>query len=378
MVKQRTLLLCVFVLLSTSTSISVSAAAFGRFRALSPSGRNHHAYERENDKDNNDDDENKQTGNNKHHNLVDDKRRRQRQKFQTQQQEHKKEASWLDGVEMEEDYHVPTSDHDHDDPNHDDHHHAFELDSQQTHPLLQIPCAMHVDLPDNNDHGHNNRARSQPVRTFCDTGAQRTVMSWDCAQRTGLLQHLDRRYAGQAMGVGSCRVLGRIPAGIGRLTLNGQVSIPSPAITVLESTTGGNSSGSDNESSNDATAGVELLLGLDFLREHDAILNLRTEELQLIVDHDGDRNHSEEVRIPFIRPRSPSSSRDGAARGGASAAATATRRRSSSSHSDACDDRDDDSYYRKTKAHRHSRDEWEGEDDDEESDDVGDIDMSGV
>lgn len=367
MMKQCTFLLCLFVLLSTSTSIS--AAAFGRFRALNPSGRNHHEYERENDNDNHEDEAYRESSRNTNDNddLLDDKRRRQKQQFQRKQQQHNKEASWLNGMELEEDYHVPSSDHgnDGDEDDHDDHHHAL-LDSEQTHPLLQIPCAMHVDLPD-------DRARSQPVRTFCDTGAQRTVMSWDCAVRTGLLQHLDRRYAGQAMGVGSCRVLGRIPAGIGRLTLNGQVSIPSPAITVLESTTGGSSSdGNDNES-NDATAGVELLLGLDFLRENDAILNLRTEELQLIVGDD------EEVRIPFIRPRSPSSRGGGSARGGASAAASATttaRQRRSSSDSDACDDRDD-SYSRTTRTYR--RDEWEGEeDDDEDSDDMGEIDMSGV
>jgi hypothetical protein len=387
MLKQRTFVLCVFANALLSTSIS--AAAFGRFRALNPSGRNHHEYERENDNDNDDEDKasrGKKQQHNTHDNddLVDDKRRRQRQLFQRKQQQQQKESSWLDGMELEDDYHIPTSDHNDEDLDHDDHHHAL-LDSEQTHPLLQIPCAMHVDTP-----GDDLKGRSQPVRTFCDTGAQRTVMSWDCAQRTGLLQHLDRRYAGQAMGVGSCRVLGRIPAGIGRLTLNGQVSIPSPAITVLESTTGGSSSnGSGDSGSHDATAGVELLLGLDFLREYDAILNLRTEELELIVDG------AEEVRIPFIRPRSSShqssssSSRGGAsrARGGASAstasasASTSTARQryssSSSSYSDASDERDD-SYSRTSKSYQ--RDQWEGEDedDDEESDDMSEIDMSGV
>jgi hypothetical protein len=360
MVKQRTLLLCL-VLLRHSTSIS--AAAFGRSRALSPSGRNHHEYERENDNDNDEDEAFREKKYN--NDLVDDKRRRQKQ----QQQQHKKESSWFDGMELEDDYHVPSSDHGNDDQDDHDHHHHGLLDSEQTHPLLQIPCAMHVDLPDERED-----ARSQPVRTFCDTGAQRTVMSWDCAERTGLLQHLDRRYAGQAMGVGSCRVLGRIPAGIGRLTLNGQVSIPSPAITVLESTTGGSSGGDNSSESNDATAGVELLLGLDFLREHDAILNLRTDELQLIVGHD------EEYRIPFMRPRSPSSSPSrggGSSRGGASAAVCTTTRQRRSSESDACDDRDD-SYSRTSRTYRH--DEWEGEeeDDDEESDDMSEIDMSGV
>jgi hypothetical protein len=384
MMKQRTFILCLLANVLTSTCIS--AAAFGRFRSLPPGSRNHDEYN-----DNDHDDNDKASRKNTQHNndLVDDKRRRQRQQFQRQQNEYKEESSWLDGMELEEDYPIPPSD-DNNDHDHDEYDYHDALDAQQTHPLLQIPCAMHVHLPDDGNNNNGNRARSQPVRTFCDTGAQRTVMSWDCAQRTGLLQHLDRRYAGQACGVGSCRVLGRIPAGIGRLTLNGRVSIPSPAISVLESTNGGNS-GSDNDNSNDshdATAGVELLLGLDFLREHDAILNLRTEELQLIVDDrdnddcsDGsdcsDGNHSREVRIPFIRPRSPSS-RGGTARGGASSSATGTAttttRRRSSSNSNAGDDRDNS---RTTRVYRHS--EWEGEeDDDEEDDDVSDIDMSGV
>jgi hypothetical protein len=357
--QQRTIFLCMVVLLSTS------ASAFGRFRVLSPTGRIHDEPETDNDEDD------EYFTENKYKDLQDDKKRRGRQRGQESATFQKESSSWFDGMDLEQDYHVPPSSDPNDDYNdhHDDHHHA--LDSQQTHPLLQIPCAIRI--PDKD-------ARSQPVRTFCDTGAQRTVMSWDCAQRTGLLQHLDRRYAGQAMGVGSCRVLGRIPAGIGRLSLNGQVSIPLPAITILESTNGGSGGGDNNsgDDSPDATAGVELLLGLDFLRDYQAILNLRTDELQLIVDdrddddsdsNDRNQNQNREVRIPFIRSRT--STRGGAAT--ATSTSTTRRRSSSSSTSDVCDDRDDSC----TRVHRH--DEWESEEDEEEeSDDVGDIDMSGV
>eukprot|EP00611_Tribonema_gayanum_P030574 TRINITY_DN8561_c0_g1_i1.p2 TRINITY_DN8561_c0_g1~~TRINITY_DN8561_c0_g1_i1.p2 ORF type:complete len:242 (+),score=66.26 TRINITY_DN8561_c0_g1_i1:117-842(+) len=49
------------------------------------------------------------------------------------------------------------------------------------------------------------------VRAFVDTGAQVTVMSAPCAARCGLLGQLDKRYAGRAVGVGSARILGRIP-----------------------------------------------------------------------------------------------------------------------------------------------------------------------
>jgi hypothetical protein len=149
------------------------------------------------------------------------------------------------------------------------------LDHLQLHPLLQIPMSISL----------TGSGNLQAVRTYCDTGAQRTVMSWDCAQQVGLLQHLDRSYAGIATGVGSCRVLGRIPAGIADLHLHGSLTVKSPAITIIEST---------------GTQGVELLLGLDILRDYDAVLDLKEEELTL-------RVQNEEHRIPFLRPRaSPS------------------------------------------------------------------------
>ncbi|KAL7556902.1 hypothetical protein ACA910_003854 [Epithemia clementina (nom. ined.)] len=148
------------------------------------------------------------------------------------------------------------------------------LDALQLHPLLQIPLSFSLngvlDSP------------VTPVCTFCDTAAMRTVMSWDTAKRLGLLPHLDRRYAGgKAIGVGSCRVMGRIPAGLCDLHLCGTVTVPSPPITILDTT---------------GTADVELLLGLDFLREYRAILDLREEELRILVDQ-------EEHCIPFLRPR---------------------------------------------------------------------------
>ena len=177
---------------------------------------------------------------------------------------------------------------------------AAVLDALQLHPLLQIPLSFSLngilDSP------------LTPVCAFCDTAAMRTVMSWDTAKRLGLLPHLDRRYAGaKAVGVGSCRVLGRLPAGLCDLHLSGTndgttVTVPSPPITILDTT---------------GTPGVELLLGLDFLREHRAILDLRREELRITVDRT-------EFCIPFLRPRGSSSvhglSGGGGGRGGDAAA----------------------------------------------------------
>jgi hypothetical protein len=136
------------------------------------------------------------------------------------------------------------------------------------HSLLQVPCALEV--PDN---------RVTPVTCIIDTGAQLTVLSKEAAQRGGFLHILDRRYAGQATGVGSCRVLGRIPAGALLLHLS-TTTVPSPAITVL-----------DNNS-----MGMDLLLGLDFMRDTGAILNLKEEEMTIQLA-------GEKVMIPFLRPK---------------------------------------------------------------------------
>jgi hypothetical protein len=166
----------------------------------------------------------------------------------------------------------------------------------QTHPLLQVPCSIQLagtvtttssTTTTTTTSGTTSTMampmtteKRTPIQTFVDTGAQVSVLSVQAAGRAGVLQMMDRRYAGHAQGVGQCRVLGRLPAGALYLHLHGQVVVEAPAVTILEHT-------------ND---GVDLLLGLDFLRDRGAILNLRTEEM-LLQSPDG------EVSIPFIRPR---------------------------------------------------------------------------
>ena len=148
----------------------------------------------------------------------------------------------------------------------------------QTHPLLQIPRSIQLSATE----------RQTPIHTYVDTGAQVSVLSVQAAGRAGVLQMMDRRYAGHAQGVGKCRVLGRLPAGALMLHLHGQVVVEAPAVTILEHT-------------ND---GVDLLLGLDFLRDHGAILNLRTEEMVLqLPSSPAAAEAAGEVSIPFIRPR---------------------------------------------------------------------------
>ena len=179
------------------------------------------------------------------------------------------EGSWLDGMEFE-DYNPAESILQETEQELQS---TNLLDPLQLNPLLQIPLSASLNGILTSD--------KTPIRSFCDTAAMRTVMSYALAQKLGIVHHMDRRYAGQAVGVGSCAVLGRIPAGIFDLHLYGTVTVPSPAITILE------------ESANDS---VELLLGLDFLRENKAILDLRNEELRILVK-------GKEHAIPFLRPR---------------------------------------------------------------------------
>ena len=221
--------------------------------------------------------------------------------------------------------------------------HDNVLSSLQSEPLLQVPCSVRLIVESDNDHhddanddendhddandddhvdndGNNNGNNNQhddhhpsiPIATFLDTGAQRTCMSWAALERVRLTHLLDRRYAGQATGLGLCRVLGRIPAQTLVLQFyyndgNGEfleVRFKAPAITILEST--------------GLLPNIELLLGLDFLRETHAIIDLQDESLQLHQpstehypsSHNKKGKSSKENRIivPFIRPRSSISS----------------------------------------------------------------------
>jgi len=175
------------------------------------------------------------------------------------------------------------------------------LSDVQLEPLLQVPCA--IQLCKSSD--VSDVPKRLAVGAFLDTGAQRTCMSWKACQKMGLAHLLDRRYAGQAAGVGFCRVLGRIPAQTVQLHFHGiddngnddyddvdehdgqdtNMVVMAPAITILEST------GTDE---------VELLLGLDFLRDAHAIIDMSGDYVQL----SGNSGKNQVVvDVTFIRPR---------------------------------------------------------------------------
>ncbi|KNA09910.1 hypothetical protein SOVF_149300 [Spinacia oleracea] len=108
-----------------------------------------------------------------------------------------------------------------------------------------------------------------PIKAFVDSGAQSTIISKRCAERCGLLRLLDERYKGIARGVGQMEILGRIHAAHIKI---GNVFYPC-SFTVLDS---------DN---------MEFLFGLDMLRKHQCIIDLKDNTLKL---------GGGEVSVPFL------------------------------------------------------------------------------
>eukprot|EP00984_Skeletonema_dohrnii_P023516 scaffold12609_cov132-Skeletonema_dohrnii-CCMP3373.AAC.1 len=155
----------------------------------------------------------------------------------------------------------------------DDHQHDDDPNNNSAPPihqagLLRIPCSIRLNSnkADHSSHHPSSFTSSTPIAAYIDTGAQVTVISASAARKFGILHLMDRRCAGRATGVGSCRILGRIPAGCVQFVLGhddddeGEViEMNGPALTVLEGT---------------VTQGVDMLVGLDVLQDWEATIRM--------------------------------------------------------------------------------------------------------
>ncbi|PWA97487.1 ubiquitin family protein [Artemisia annua] len=111
-----------------------------------------------------------------------------------------------------------------------------------------------------------------PLKAFVDSGAQSTIISKTCAERLGLLRLLDQRYKGIAQGVGQTEILGRIHVAPIKI---GTIFYPC-SFLVLDS------------------PNMEFLFGLDMLRKHQCIIDLKDNVLRV---------GGGEVAVPFLQEK---------------------------------------------------------------------------
>ncbi|KAG1710702.1 hypothetical protein DVH05_013429 [Phytophthora capsici] len=119
------------------------------------------------------------------------------------------------------------------------------------------------------------------VKAFVDSGAQSTIMSSSCAERCGIMRLVDKRFAGQAVGVGTATIIGKVhmaPLKIGNEFYN-------CSFTILDQ------------------QGVDFLFGLDMLKRHQCSIDLSKNVLRL---HEGERYHE----VPFLPEHEIPSSED--------------------------------------------------------------------
>lgn len=98
-----------------------------------------------------------------------------------------------------------------------------------------------------------------PIDAFVDSGAQSTIMSKACAERCSVTRLIDKRWSGIAQGVGTQKILGRIH--MCQIQIENDY-LPS-SFSVLEEQP------------------MDMLLGLDMLKRHQCVIDLKENILKI-------------------------------------------------------------------------------------------------
>ncbi len=128
-----------------------------------------------------------------------------------------------------------------------------------------------------------------PIQAFVDSGAQSTIMSSKCAKECGLLDLVDTRFEGTAVGVGTGKILGRIH--MAQMKIRDQY-FPT-TITVMDSEKG---LGDKN---------MDFLLGLDMLKRFHCNIDLERNVLSFKV------GVNQRMETPFLHEKDLAESKGG-------------------------------------------------------------------
>ncbi|KAG7346074.1 hypothetical protein IV203_005142 [Nitzschia inconspicua] len=156
--------------------------------------------------------------------------------------------------------------------------------------LLQVPCGIMIGSDNIND--NDNSDDVLPLTTIIDTSLATSTIQSSALQTYPQLQTLLVRH--EETETTTTTRTGRfvIPAGTLQLRMGSvEATVPAPALEVIM------------ETSRHTHDSWQLRLGLDFLRQYQAMVDIGNESLQLTLPSHNSEKIIPMVTVPFLRPR---------------------------------------------------------------------------